>query len=37
VGDTAPADLEATGDEAANTDLPRLQPLEPPSVDPALD
>jgi uncharacterized protein YcbK (DUF882 family) len=37
VGDTAPADLESTGDEAANTDLPHLQPLDPPSVDPALD
>jgi uncharacterized protein YcbK (DUF882 family) len=37
VGDTAPADLEATGDEAANTNLPRLEPSEPPAVDPALD
>jgi uncharacterized protein YcbK (DUF882 family) len=36
VGDTAPADVEATGDEAANV-LPRLEPADPPSVDPALD
>jgi uncharacterized protein YcbK (DUF882 family) len=36
VGDTAPADLEAAGDESVD-ELPRFEPTEPPSVDPALD
>jgi uncharacterized protein YcbK (DUF882 family) len=34
VGDTAPADLE--GDETAQV-LPRLEPTDPPAVDPAID
>jgi len=34
--DTAPADVEGASDEAANV-LPRLEPLDPPSVDPAID
>jgi uncharacterized protein YcbK (DUF882 family) len=37
IGDTAPAEVEATSDEPVNEGLPTLEPHEPPTEDPALE
>jgi uncharacterized protein YcbK (DUF882 family) len=37
IGDTSPAAVEATADEPVDAQLPTLEPLDPPTVDPMID